>query len=127
LEITLQRHRRPQLVGTTSIVHSEELSSRLNRDSLRLLLQILLLKALWREKFQIKDVERAIPELESLENLLDSLSPAILRNFAQKAGIESISLEKTENQNILADLLNIPEENIPRLQSILGTVSNTAY
>lgn len=111
---------RPQLVGTTSIVHSEELSSRLNRDSLRLLLQILLLKALWREKFQINDVERAIPELESLENLLDSLSPAILRNFAQKAGIESISLEKPENQNILADLLNIPEENIPRLQSILG-------
>ncbi|NMB61069.1 MAG: hypothetical protein GYA18_01855 [Chloroflexi bacterium] len=111
---------RPQLVGTTSIVHSEELSTRLNRDPLRLLLQIVLLKALWREKFQIKDVERAIPELESLENSLDSLSPAILRNFAQKAAIESISLEKTENQNILADLLNIPEENIPRLQSILN-------
>ena len=112
---------RPQLIGTTSIVHSEELSVRLNRDSLRLLLQILLLKALWREKFQIRDVERAIPELESLENPLDSLSPALLRNFAQKAGIESIALEKEENLEILANLLNIPAENIPRLQSILNS------
>ncbi|HOJ00397.1 MAG TPA: hypothetical protein PLL88_02160, partial [Anaerolineaceae bacterium] len=52
---------RPQLVGTTSIIHSEELSARLKRESLRLLMQILVLKSLWREKFGINDAERAIP------------------------------------------------------------------
>jgi|LDZU01.1.fsa_nt_gi preprotein translocase subunit SecA len=111
---------RPQLVGTTSIVHSEELSARLRRDPIRLLMQVLLLKALWREKFQIRDIEKAIPELEMLNDSLDKLSPSLLRNLAQKAGIESIAPENQENIKILVDILNLSEQNIPRLQNILN-------
>ncbi len=111
---------RPQLVGTTSIVHSEELSSRLKRDALRLLMQILILKARWREKFGITDEERAIPELEELNNPLESLSPAILRDFAQKSDVGSISPESPENMDILVRFLQLPESDKPRLQQILN-------
>jgi hypothetical protein len=86
-----------------------------------LILQIHLLKALWREKFQIKDVEEP-SGLESLENLLDSLSPPILRNIAQKAGIESISLEKSENQTTLP-MAEHPDGIFPRLQAYWGNVN----
>jgi len=111
---------RPQLVGTTSIVHSEELSSRLKRDSLRLLLQIIILKARWREKFGITDEERAIPELEGLNDPLESLSPAILRDLAQKNDLGSLSLENPENLDSMVRFLQLSDGYKPRLQQILN-------
>ncbi|MGV8025878.1 MAG: hypothetical protein AB2L18_04930 [Anaerolineaceae bacterium] len=111
---------RPQLVGTTSIIHSEELSARLKRDPLRLLMQILLLKALWRDKFEINDVERAIPELEMLNDPLEKINPSQLRNLAQKAGIELLALENQESIQLLLNELQLSEQDIPRLQHILN-------
>ncbi len=112
---------RPQLVGTTSIIHSEELSARLKREPLRLLMQILILKALWRGKFEIHDVERAIPELETLNEPLDKLNPSLLRNLAQKAGIELLALENQESIQLLLKELQLSEQDISRLQHILNS------
>lgn len=111
---------RPQLVGTTSIIHSEELSARLNKEPIRLLLQIHLLKALWREKFEIHDMEKAIPELAVLDEPLDQLNSGLLRNLAQKAGIEMLALENQASIHILLDELHLSEQDIPRLQHILN-------
>lgn len=111
---------RPQLVGTTSIIHSEELSVRLKRESLRLLMQILVLKSLWREKFGINDAERAIPELEALNEPLEKINPSLPRSLAQKAGIELLALENQESMRILLNELKLSEQDIPRLQHILN-------
>ncbi len=111
---------RPQLVGTTSIIHSEELSARLKKDPLRLLLQTLLLKALWREKFEIRDVEKAIPELEILNEPLDKLNTGLIHSLAQKAGIEMLALENQASIQILLDELHLSEQDIPRLQHVLN-------
>ena len=112
---------RPQLVGTTSIIHSEELSARLRKEPLRLLMQILILKALWREKFGINDAERAIPELEGLNEPLDKLNPSLIRNLAQKASIELLALENPDSIRILLQELKLSESDIPRLQHILNS------
>ncbi len=111
---------RPQLVGTTSIIHSEELSSRLKKDPVRLLLQIILLKTLWREKFDIREAEKAIPELEVLDEPLEKFNSGFLRNLAQKADIQMLALENQESIHILLDELHLSEEDIPRLQHILN-------
>ncbi|MHB8808350.1 MAG: preprotein translocase subunit SecA, partial [Anaerolineaceae bacterium] len=111
---------RPQLVGTTSIIHSEELSTRLKKEQLRLLMQILVLKALWREKFEMHDVEKAIPELEVLNEPLEKINTSQLRNLAQKAGIELLALENQESIQLLLKELQLSEQDIPRLQHILN-------
>ena len=55
---------RPQLVGTTSVEHSETLSSRLGAELLRRLAQVLILRDLYLEINKIDpDEQRAIPEL----------------------------------------------------------------
>ncbi len=110
---------RPQLVGTTSITHSEELSNRLKRDAIRLLMQIVILKARWRIKFGIQDIEKAIPELIQLDEPLEKISPALLRDLAKRGEIGSLSPENEDNFQILSSELRLSAEHLTRLTAIL--------
>lgn len=110
---------RPQLVGTTSITHSEELSNRLKRDAIRLLMQIIILKTRWRIKFGIQDIEKAIPELNQLDEPLEKISPVLLRDLAKRGEIGSLSPENEDNLQILLPELQLKAEHLPRLTDIL--------
>ncbi len=106
---------RPQLIGTTSIEHSERLSFRLQADMLRRLLTVILIRGKWMINNDVDILERAVPELEPLNQPLPKLRIPDLRQFAQKIGIQSISLENSENVRALLDFFNTSEIHQDRL------------
>jgi len=101
---------RPQLVGTTSIEHSERLSSRLQADSLRRLLMAVLVRETWLKKNNIKIPEKSIPELEFLNKPLQGLATDEMRRFAQSIGLNSINPEAPENLRTILDYLALEEK-----------------
>ena len=96
---------RPQLVGTTSVEHSERLSQRLNAESIRRLAQTLIIRDAWLEKFN-KSSELEIAELQFLNRPLNELNVAEMRPVARQAGLPSINPEDPE---MLSRLLRIVE------------------
>jgi preprotein translocase subunit SecA len=108
---------RPILVGTTSIEHSELLSSRLTGDSLRRMLMALLVREGWMKKNDIKSPEKVIPELDFLNQPVQALVPDELRRFARGIGMESINPDSPQNLAEILDYLNLPEEFMPRLET----------
>ena len=70
---------RPQLIGTTSVEHSERLSSRLAAEPIRRLLQVALVRDVFLEKKKIQIIERTVPELEPLSKPVDQLEAGELR------------------------------------------------
>ena len=54
---------RPQLIGTASVEHSEFLSSRLQREPLRRLMQIQMMRRAYMNKNNISDLERDLKSL----------------------------------------------------------------
>ena len=117
---------RPQLVGTTSVEHSERLSDRLGADLIRRFAQVQLLRDLYIEAKKIELTERAIPELQPLYKPLDKLETTELRQMARTLGINmSFNLEDAENLNRLLDLLELKPEQSDRLVKVLqGGVSH---
>jgi len=107
---------RPQLVGTTSIEHSERLSSRLQADSLRRLLMAVLVRETWLKKNNIKIPEKSIPELEFLNKPLQGLATDEMRRFAQSIGLNSINPEAPENLRTILDYLALEEKDTERLE-----------
>ncbi len=107
---------RPILVGTTSIEHSERLSSRLQADLLRRLLMAELVRNAWLTKNKIQLVERAIPELEFLNKSLPNLAPDEMRRFAQTIGLNSINPEATENLGTILSILQLDKTHQTRLE-----------
>ncbi|MEW6180447.1 MAG: hypothetical protein AB1522_11015 [Chloroflexota bacterium] len=110
---------RPQLVGTTSVEHSERLSLRLQPELLRRLMQVMLIRQAWLRKHNRQESEVAIPELQFLNKPLPDLNTAELRNFARSVGMTSINPEEGENVERLLELLNLKEEDRPRLIKVL--------
>jgi preprotein translocase subunit SecA len=108
---------RPILVGTTSIEHSEWLSSRLAADSLRRLLMTVLVREVWLQKNNIKTPERVIPELDFLNKPLQNLAPDEIRRFAQGMGLASINPENPENLAVVMAFLALGEEHRARLEA----------
>ncbi len=116
---------RPQLVGTTSVEHSETLSSRLGAELLRRLAQVLILRDLYLEINKIDpDEQRAIPELAPIYTPLDRLDVAQLRQLARGFGIQmSFNPEEAENiqrlTKVLAWFTNLPPlEGEPRARLV---------
>ena len=107
---------RPILVGTTSIEHSELLSSRLSGESLRRLLMALLVREGWLKKNDIKTPEKVIPELDFLNQPVQALVPDEMRRFARGIGLESINPDSPQNLADILTYLNLPEESMQRLE-----------
>ncbi len=78
---------RPQLIGTTSVEHSERLSSRLAAEPIRRLLQVLLIRDLFLETKKVQIVERTIPELVPLSKPVDQLEAGELRQLIRTLGL----------------------------------------
>jgi len=108
----------PQLVGTTSVEHSERLSQRFGAESLRRLAQVLILRDAWVEKFE-KNVELEIPELIGLNKPLQDLNTNELRQLSRQAGMTAFSLEDPENMKRLLKILDLDESKKDRLTAIL--------
>jgi preprotein translocase subunit SecA len=116
---------RPQLIGTTSIEHSERLSVRLQADMLRRLLTVILIRGKWMVNNNVDMLERAVPELEPLNQPLSKLRIPDLRQFTQKIGIQLINLENPENVRALLDFFNIAEIHQDRLlDAIKGGINH---
>jgi preprotein translocase subunit SecA len=107
---------RPILVGTTSIEHSQLLSSRLSGDSLRRMLMALLVREGWLKHNNIKTPEKVIPELEFLNQPVSALVPDEMRRFARGIGLESINPDSPQNLADILAYLGLPEEMMPRLE-----------
>jgi len=108
---------RPQLVGTTSVEHSECLSQRLSAEPLRRLGQAMLIRQAWIEKHN-KSPELEIAELQFLNKPLDDLNTSDLRQAARQAGLSSINLEDGENTSRVLSIFDVTPANKDRLMSI---------
>ena len=109
---------RPQLVGTTSVEHSERLSIRLGADSLRRLAQTLIIRDAWIEKND-KSPELEIAELQFLNRPLDELNIAELRPVARQAGLASTNPEDPENLKRLLNVLDLDDSQADRVKAVL--------
>ncbi|MCD6576406.1 MAG: hypothetical protein J7K66_00145, partial [Anaerolineaceae bacterium] len=110
---------RPQLIGTTSIEHSERLSIRLQADMLRRLLTVILIRGKWMENNNVNMLERAVPELALLNQPLPKLRIPDLRQFAQNIGIQSINPENQDNVHALLNFFRLSEDHQDRLLKII--------
>ncbi len=111
---------RPQLVGTTSVEHSERLSERLSAEMIRRLAQVLLIRQAWMDKNKTDIITRPVPELQPLNNKLDALAVGDLRPVARSLDL-SMNPEDPENFQRLTEILNLggadPERLLKALQA----------
>ncbi len=111
---------RPQLVGTTSVEHSERLSDRLASEPVRRLLQVSLIRHTYLEKRNIQMPERGIAELQPLNTPIPNLEVSLLRNLARTLELNvSMNPEDPENLKRLLAILELGDEDIPRLVKAL--------
>ncbi|MCD6355766.1 MAG: hypothetical protein J7L66_00650 [Anaerolineaceae bacterium] len=110
---------RPQLVGTTSIEHSERLSARLQADLLRRLLTVILIRLGWMQKNNVDILEKAVPELAPLNEPLPKVRAIELRQFTQKINIPHINLESPKNIIALLNFFNLPQSMKERMLNVI--------
>ena len=110
---------RPQLVGTTSVEHSERLSARLQAEMVRRLLQAMLVRDAWLEKNGKTDSQTAIPELKFLNKPLPDVNPGEMRSVARTAGLNTINPEDPENLARLLPMVGLTADDQPRLLKVL--------
>jgi preprotein translocase subunit SecA len=108
----------PVLVGTTSVDHSDRLSDRLSAEPIRRFMQTIVIRQAWLDKNNREQDERAIPELDFLYKPLPELQPQDLRPMAKSLDL-SLNPEDAANLEILLRVLNLAEEDKPRLLGIL--------
>jgi len=106
---------RPQLVGTTSVEHSERLSDRLEAESLRRLAQAMLIRSAWLEQNKDANEETDIKELRYLNKPVEQLNIGEMRQMARGLGITALNPDEAENVKKLLVELYLKEEDAPRL------------
>ena len=109
---------RPQLVGTTSVEHSERLSQRLGAESVRRLAQTLVIRDAWLEKFN-KSAEIEVSELQFLNRPLQELNVAEMRPIARQAGLSSINPEDPELFEHLLKIIDLDTTYKDRVLEVL--------
>ncbi|HZW05105.1 MAG TPA: hypothetical protein VFF68_14325, partial [Anaerolineaceae bacterium] len=112
---------RPQLVGTTSVEHSERLSDRLSAEPVRRLLQAMLIRQAWLRHHKRQESEAAIPELQFLYKPVDQLNTAEMRQMARSVGMSTLNLEESPNLDNILTLLSVDptEEHRQRMVKVL--------
>ncbi len=110
---------RPQLVGTTSVEHSDRLSDRLSADMVRRLLQTLLIRDAWMRKNKRDMIEQNVEELKFLNAPLAEVNPSEMRKYARTIDLETISPQDPENLERLLGILELPADSLPRLNDVI--------
>ena len=112
---------RPMLIGTTSVESSERLSLRFKADSVRRLMQVLLVRRAWMDANEREEDGRLIPELSQFNESLENISPDTLRKFIQPFGLTTISLDDPSNLAIVLNELRLEENDTERLKKVIQT------
>ena len=110
---------RPQLVGTTSVEHSERLSSRLQSEMIRRLLQTLLVRDAWLEAHNKEDVQTIIPELKFMNRPIPEINTSEMRSVGRSVGLNNINPEDPGNLENIVRLVGINPDDQPRLVKVL--------
>mgnify|MGYP005837562165 CR=1 FL=1 len=113
----LSRHVKgqPLLLGTTSVDLSEKISGRLRAEPLRRLALVLLLRDIWFEQNHREQDGRAVPELEFLNEPLESLNDGKLRPLARELNVR-LNPTVDENLNRLMTILGIDDDEAQQAQ-----------
>ncbi|GAB4564732.1 MAG: hypothetical protein Fur0017_00630 [Anaerolineales bacterium] len=109
---------RPLLVGTTSVESSERLSNRLKAESVRRLMQYLLVRDHYLRANNIEEDGRLIADLVPFNEPIEKITPDALRAFIKPHGLNNISLDDETNLQTLLELLRLPETAKDRLKKI---------
>ncbi|NOH01170.1 MAG: preprotein translocase subunit SecA [Chloroflexi bacterium] len=109
---------RPLLVGTTSVESSERLSSRLKADSVRRLMQYLLVRDHYLRANNLEEDGRLITDLVPFNEPIEKISPDALRAFIKPHGMTNISLDDESNLDNLLAILHLPGSAKDRLKKI---------
>ncbi len=109
---------RPVLVGTTSVENSERLSNRLKAESVRRLLDTLILRDAWFEQNERQEDGRAIMALSFLNEPLEKINSGQMRQMAKQLNLPA-TLEHPDNLQRLMAIMGLAEEDKPRLQEVL--------
>lgn len=113
---------RPQLVGTTSVEHSERLSERFSAEPVRRLIQALLIRLAYLKKHNLEFLEKQSPELEPLNKPIPEMNTAELRQLARNLGIP-FNPEDAENLAVISAYFGFDEGDTPRiLQTLQGGI-----
>jgi preprotein translocase subunit SecA len=109
---------RPVLVGTISVERSEILSERLRTESIRKLVLTLLVRDAWFKAHNMIEDGRQVKELDPLAVPLGELTPGALRAIAKPLEL-NLNPEDSNNLERLLNLMQLPEDNRPRLLQVL--------
>ena len=110
---------RPLLVGTASVEHSELLSGRLQAQSLRRLLQTLLLEQSWLDKNNISFFDRVVSELAFLNEPLEKINPHQMQTLAQTLGLNNLNPEDNGNLTVILKALGLEDSGHARMFEII--------
>jgi preprotein translocase subunit SecA len=110
---------RPQLVGTTSVEHSEILSGRLSGEPIRRLAQTVLIRDTWLKDHPDYGGEKAISELEFMNKSLTELNIGEMRQIGRNLGMSAFNPDDPANIEALLKFLNLDEGSSIRLLSAL--------
>ena len=108
---------RPILLGTTSVELSERISARLRAEPLRRLAQVLLLRQAWFKGNGREEDGRQTPELQFMNERLESLDISAMRKMSRDMGI-SFNPEDPENIPKLLQILGLNTSDADRLVSV---------
>ena len=118
--ITFQVLGRPQLVGTSSVENSEQLSARLNAGNVRRLAEVNLIRQAYLNHHDLNNKEvLSTPELDSLHKPLEQLHGAEMRRLGREFGLSTMSLADENNQLMLLESFDLSPEDWPRLDAVL--------
>ena len=110
---------RPQLVGTTSVEHSEILSGRLSGEPVRRLALTVLIRDAWLKAHPDYGGEKAISELEFMNKPLTELNIGEMRQISRNLGMAAFNPDDTANIEALLKFLNLDVGSSTRLISAL--------
>ncbi len=111
---------RPQLVGTSSVENSEQLSDRLNATNARRLIEVYLIRHAYINYKNLQDRDLlSTPELEQLYQPVDQLRSPEMRRLAREYGLQSLSPLDENNQVALLEIFGLEQEHWERLESVI--------
>ena len=112
---------RPQLVGTTSVEHSDLLSNRLSTASVRQLMQVMLIRQAWLDENNLSMFDRIPDELKPLNAPLEKLQSHQLKQVVKETHLQLRSLDPANASNLLILLraLKLRPEHKERLEAAI--------
>jgi len=115
---------RPQLVGTTSVEHSERLSERFSAEPVRRVIQVLLIRLAYLKKNNMEFLERQSPEMVPLKKPIPEINTGELRQLARGLGV-SFNPEDEENLAVLKSYFGFEEGDVARMiQTLQGGITH---